>query len=188
MTMDFAAARANMVESQVRTADVTDLSLTDAIRITPRETLVSPGKAYAAYADMEVEYAPGRYLLKPRDVSKLLQALHPVAGERALAVCAPYAAAVMEVMGLSVTRQDDPKAVTSGAYDVVICEGAVDCCPAAWTAALAPAGRLGIIERNGPVGRAMLYVKAEGGVGSRSLFDATAPVMEGFTPVPGFAF
>ena len=34
MAADFAAARENMVESQVRTADVTDLTITD-VRLTP---------------------------------------------------------------------------------------------------------------------------------------------------------
>lgn len=186
--MDFAAARANMVESQIRTADVTDLSLTDAIRVTPRETLVGEGKAYAAYADTVVEYAPGRFLLKPRDVAKLLQALYPKAGDKALAICAPYAAAVLETMGLDVTRQDDAGAAPSGAFDLIICEGAVAATPAAWTSALAPNGRLGVVERTGPVGHAMLYVKAGDEVASRSLFDATAPVMAGFEPEKGFAF
>ena len=32
MTTDYGSARENMVESQVRTADVTDLTITDAIR------------------------------------------------------------------------------------------------------------------------------------------------------------
>lgn len=187
--MDFAAARANMVESQIRTADVTDLDLTDAIRVTPRENLVAAGKAHAAYADATVEYAPGRYLLKPRDVAKLLQALHPRAGETALAICAPYGAAVLETMGLSVTRLDDPKAaIAGGPYDVVICEGAVAKAPGAWSAALAQGGRLAVVERTGPVGHAMLYMRTEGETASRSLFDATAPVMEGFAPEPGFAF
>ena len=186
--MDFAAARANMVESQIRTADVTDLALTDAIRVAPREGLVGPAKAYAAYADAVVEYAPGQYLLKPRDVAKLLQALHPRAGERALALCAPYAASVLEIMGLAVTRLDDAKAAVSGPYDLIICEGAVAKAPAGWTGALASGGRLGLVECSGPVGHAMLYMRAEDGVGSRSLFDATAPVMAGFTLEQGFAF
>ena len=68
---DLAAARLNMVESQVRTQDVTDVRIQDAMRAIARETFVPSGKAYLAYADLEVEYAPGRWLLKPRDVSKL---------------------------------------------------------------------------------------------------------------------
>jgi hypothetical protein len=37
MTFDYLAARLTMVESQVRTSDVTDLHVQDAMRIAPRE-------------------------------------------------------------------------------------------------------------------------------------------------------
>ena len=190
MSTDFAAARLNMVESQIRTADVTDLPLQDALRVVARET-VAPGiKAHLAYAETEVEYAPGRWLLRPRDVGKLLQFLKPREGEKALAIAAPYAAAVLEAMGLSVTRLDgdDLTAVAGADYDVIICEGAVSAAPAAWTKALAIGGRLGVVERSGPVGRATIYVHAEDGVGRRPVFDSTPPVLSGFAAEPGFAF
>jgi protein-L-isoaspartate(D-aspartate) O-methyltransferase len=122
-------------------------------------------------------------------VAKLLQGLAPRAGEQALAIAAPYAAAVLEAMGLVGTRVDgeDPTAV-SGRYQVVVCEGAVTEPPAAWTEALAANGRLGVVVRDGPVGRAMLYVPADGGVGRRDLFDTAPPLMAGFEPKAAFAF
>ena len=190
MSSDYTAARLNMVESQIRTADVTDLPLQDALRVVPRETLVPAGKGYLAYADADVEYAPGRWLLRPREVGKLLQHLRPREGDKALAIAAPYAAAVLEKMGLEVTRLDgeDLTAVSGSGYDVIICEGAVPRAPASWTKALAVGGRLGVVEREGPVGRAVIYVHAEDGVGRRAVFDATPPLMAGFTVEPGFAF
>ncbi len=190
MSSDFAAARLNMVESQIRTADVTDLPLQDALRLVPRETLVPAGKGYLAYADANVEYAPGRWLLRPRDVGKLLQHLRPREGDKALAIAAPYAAAVLERMGLQVTRLDgeDLTAVPGGDYDVIICEGAVPSAPASWTKALTVGGRLAVIERDGPVGRAVIYVHAEDGVGRRAVFDATPPLLTGFAVEQGFAF
>lgn len=190
MSTDFAAARLNMVESQIRTADVTDLPLQDALRVVARETVVPAGKAYLAYAETEVEYAPGRWLLRPRDVGKLLQYLKPREGEKALAIAAPYAAAVLEAMGLSVTRLDgdDLKNPAGAGYDVIICEGAVGAAPATWTKALAVGGRLGVVERAGPVGHAVIYIQAEDGVGRRTVFDSTPPVLAGFTAEPGFAF
>ena len=190
---DFAAARLNMVESQVRPADVTDVRLHDAMRALARESYVPPGKAYLAYADIEVEYAPGRSLLKPRDVAKLLQAVRPMPGERALAIAAPYAAAVLEHLGLNVTRLDDgdlshpPGEGASDSYDLIICEGAVGRAPAAWSAALALRGRLAVVERDGPVGKACIYLRADDGVGRREVFDATPPVMAGFAAEHGFA-
>jgi len=188
---DLAAARLNMVESQVRTADVTDVRIHDAMRTLPREDFVPPAKAYLAYADIAVEYAPGRALLKPRDVAKLLQALRPMPGEEALAIAAPYAAAVIELLGVTVTRidDDDLTALPAGAsYDLIICEGAVSRAPQAWISALKVGGRLGVVERDGPVGKAVLYVRAEDGVGRRDLFDATPPVLPGFAAQHGFAF
>ena len=82
---DTSAARLNMVESQVRTADVTDLRIQDAMRRIPRESFLPAGRAYQAYADVEPEYAPGRRLLRPRDVAKLVQLAAPVAGRQTLA-------------------------------------------------------------------------------------------------------
>jgi protein-L-isoaspartate(D-aspartate) O-methyltransferase len=189
MSADFADARTTMVDSQVRTQDVTDLAIQDAMRAVPREALVPAGKTWLAYADAEVEYAPGRWMLRPRDVAKLLQGLRPRAGERALAIAAPYAAEVLAAMGLSVTRLDEGDLKNPvGQYDLIVCEGAVAKAPEAWVAALAENGRLGVVERDGPVGRAMLYLRSAGDVGARPMFDCTPPVLAGFEAQKGFAF
>ncbi|WP_184720191.1 protein-L-isoaspartate O-methyltransferase [Caulobacter sp.] len=190
MSTDFAAARLNMVESQIRTADVTDLPLQDALRVVARESVVPASKAYLAYADADIEYAPGRWLLRPREVGKLMQTLKPREGEKALAIAAPYAAAVLETMGVAVTRLegDDLQAVPAGSYDVIICEGAVAAAPKAWQDALAIGGRLGVIERTGPVGHAAIYLRAEDGVGRRQAFDASPPLLAGFEVEPSFSF
>lgn len=187
MSFDFAAARANMVDSQVRPSDVTDPRIHHAMRTLPREDFMPEGKRHLAYADVQVEYAPGRFLLKPRDVAKLLQALEPLPGERALAIAAPYAAAVLESLGVAVTRQDgeDLKAPEGADYDLIVCESAVAKAPAAWIAALKPGGRLGLIERNG-VSRAVVY--PHGSVAGRPAFDAAQNFLAGFEPQHGFAF
>ena len=190
MSADFAGQRAIMVESQVRVADVTDHAIQDAMRAVQRETLLPADKAYLAYADLEVEYAPGRWLLKPRDVGKLLQAIKPRRGERALAIAAPYAAAAMQAMGVEVTQIDSADATpTEGGFDIAVCEGAVFEAPVAWTLALKPAGgRMGAVERKGPVGRAELWLRTPHGVGRRDLFDCAAPLMAGFEPKASFVF
>jgi len=188
---DFAAARLNMVESQVRPADVTDVRLHDAMRVLPREDFLPPAKAYLAYADIDVEYAPGRSLLKPRDVAKLLQAVRPMPGERVLAIAAPYAAAVLGHLGLEVVHLDsDDLSMPPGdnRYDIIVCEGAVGRAPPTWLSALALGGRLGVVERDGPVGKACIYLRANDGVGRREVFDATPAVMAGFETQHGFAF
>lgn len=185
---DFAAARLNMVESQVRTADVTDVRIHDAMRKLPRERFMPQDKAHLAYADIEVEYAPGRWLLKPRDVAKLIQALRPMPGERALAISAPYAAALIEELGVAVARIEAGDDLPGGEFEIIVCEGAVSRTPEAWTSALTENGRLAVVERDGPVGKACLYVRTEDGVGRRDLFDAFPPVLAGFEVRHGFAF
>ncbi len=188
MTFDFAAARQNMVDCQVRTADVTDHAIQDAMLRVARESLCPAEKRAMAYADVEVPYAPGLWLMRPREVAKLLQALRPQPGETALAVAAPYAAAVLEAMGLAVERIDAGQAPAKNRYDVAICEGAVSAAPQAWLDALAQGGRLALVERNGPVGKARLYVNGDTGMGSREVFDATPPMLPGFERQPQFAF
>ena len=189
MTFDFQAARLTMVESQVRTSDVTDLGVQDAMRLAPREALCPPDKAHIAYADAELEYSPGRYLMRPREIGKLLQAIKPLAGQKALAIGAPYAAQVLALIGLQVEAVEPAAKLRVGArYDVIVTEGAVAQTPAAWTAALAEGGRLGVVTRQGPVGNARLYTCREGKAVWREVFDATPPFLPGFEPQPQFAF
>jgi len=187
---EYSAARQKMVDGQVRPSDVTDIRIHDAMRAIPREDFVPPGKRYLAYADAPVEYAPGRVLLKPRDVAKLLQMAKPVKGERALAIAAPYAAAVLEALEVVVERleEGDLKIVPGANYDLIVVEGAVARAPEAWLKALAPGGRLAVVERDGPVGKACLYVRGEGDLGRRTVFDATPPLLAGFEAHQGFAF
>ena len=209
MTLDFSAARLNMIDSQVRTNDVPDLSVQDAMAHAPRERFCPAGKDYLAYADAEIEYAPGWFLMTPRDVAKLLHSLSPRSGEKALCIAAPYAAMALARMGVDVTLvlpEGAPKAAAEkalagegvkivggeltalpkGDYDLAIVEGAVTATPDAWTTV---ADRLGVIERKGPIGKAIVYRKStDGTVGARESFDATPPVIAGFAPQPAFTF
>ena len=189
MAADPDAARTNMVDSQVRTSDVTDVRIHDAMSAIDRTAFLAADKAYLAYADAEAPYGPGRWLLKPRDLAKLVQALNPQPGERALAIAAPYAAAVLEALGLTVDRLEDADLNPGAAgYALVLSEGAVGRAPDAWLGALAPGGRLGLVERDGPVGKAAVYLRTADGYGRRQIFDATPPVMAGYETQHGFAF
>ena len=208
--MDFAAARKVMVDSQVRVNDVTDRALQAALLAVPRERFLPSERAYAAYAEIEPEIAGGRKLMLARDLSKLLMALDARPGESALALAAPYAAAVLARLGLTTTAQESDAAVlevvgpvlaeegvqavtaplttpADGPYDVIVCEGAVPGRPEAWLGALNPGGRLAVVERTGPVGKAVLYVRGEQGVSRRELFNAAPPMLAELSPEPTFA-
>ena len=74
---DFAAARRNMVEGQVRTADVTDLRILSAMLEIPRENFVPPASAALAYLDLDLPVGEkgARRLLKPMVLAKLIHAV-----------------------------------------------------------------------------------------------------------------
>ncbi len=57
--MDFAAARFNMVESQIRTNRVIDPPLLDAFASLPRERFVPPPYRSRAYVDEDVPLGGG---------------------------------------------------------------------------------------------------------------------------------
>ncbi len=73
---DFAAARLNMVESQVRINAVTDRRVIDAISAVPRERFVPSSRQGIAYMDEDIRIADGnppRFLMEPRVFAKLAQ-------------------------------------------------------------------------------------------------------------------
>ena len=209
-TMDFAAARKVMLDSQVRVNDVTDRDLQAAMGAVERERFVAADRAFSAYADIEPEVAGDRRLMLPRNLGKLLQAADARKGETALVIAGPYAAAVLARMGLTVTVQDSNAEVfeVTGAalaeqgvqtvvaplgepqgegYDLIVSEAAVPGQPQAWINALRPGGRLAVVERTGPIGKAVLYVRGRDGLSRRELFDATPPVLNELASQPEFA-
>ncbi|HEV8407952.1 MAG TPA: protein-L-isoaspartate O-methyltransferase, partial [Sphingomicrobium sp.] len=82
---DFATARQKMVDGQVRTADVTDHRILDAMLALPREEFVPAARRALAYLDLDLDVAEGapapRCLIKPMLMAKLLQAAEIRAGD-----------------------------------------------------------------------------------------------------------
>ncbi len=77
--MNFESARANMVDNQLRTTDVTSHSVLTAFLTVPREAFVPEKAKPLAYVDSDVEICPAaagqpaRYLMQPSPLAKLLQ-------------------------------------------------------------------------------------------------------------------
>jgi protein-L-isoaspartate(D-aspartate) O-methyltransferase len=206
-SMDTAAARATMIESQVRTNDVSDLALQLAMLRVPREAFVSEGKKGFAYAEIECPTPSGRTLWTPRDFSKLAQASRLMAGEAVLVIggAGGYSAAVFAAMGCSVTVLDDrasPADLLSGVsvvvgdlsvppagpFDVVFVDGGVQTMPSAWPAVLADGGRLCAVRLEGPTGRAEVTTRSGGVFSTRTAFDAQVPALPGFEQAAAFSF
>ena len=187
---DFAAARRNMVEGQVRTADVTDLRILSAMLDIPRENFVPPEVASLAYLDLDlaVGEAGSRRLLKPMVFAKLIHAADIAASDRVLDVgCATgYGAAVLARIARQIVALDQDASLVRAAkaslegqpnvtvasgpltggwpqaapYDVVVLEGAVEVAPQAFLRQLKEGGRLVCILGGGPGAKAMLYCRS----------------------------
>jgi protein-L-isoaspartate(D-aspartate) O-methyltransferase len=90
--MDFAAARRNMVEGQIRTNRVTDPGVIEAMLDIERERFVPPGWQPLAYSDRaiplgEVASDPAhrsRVMLPPMALARLIQAARIQPGDKAL--------------------------------------------------------------------------------------------------------
>jgi protein-L-isoaspartate(D-aspartate) O-methyltransferase len=101
---NLAAARALMVEAQVRTNDVTDLRIIEAMSRLPRERFVPADKRHLAYSDAFVPLSADRSMLDPRGFAKLAQLAEMTEQDRVLDVACGmgYSAAVFATMAREV--------------------------------------------------------------------------------------
>ena len=74
------ADRDQMIAQQVRTWDVLDLRVLDAMQRVPREQFVPVAWRSLAYADSELPLPCGKHMLTPMLVGRMLQALEVEAG------------------------------------------------------------------------------------------------------------
>ena len=166
--MDLARARKHMVDSQVRPNDVPDLRLQRAMETIPREAFVPANRQNLAYVEKDVPLFEGRYLMKARDLSKLIHAASIQPGDLVLDVgCGyGYGAAVMAALaGVVVGLEEDEEVAgratenfaslgidnavmvtgplaegcaKQGPYDVIVVEGGIETQPEALLSQLKP--------------------------------------------------
>jgi protein-L-isoaspartate(D-aspartate) O-methyltransferase len=214
---DFSLQRLNMIEAQVRTNDVTDSRIHAALADVARERFVPTAKRALAYADVPVEVSPGRYLLDPRTFAKLVALAELQSTDRVLDVgCATgYSSAVLSHLAHSVIALEQDAdlvrmasellpatsgkvTVTAGTlnqgfkakapYDVILVNGALAGPPDALLSQLAEAGRLVAVIAEGVRSQAVRFVREGGRIGSRAGFDASVPILVGFSKTVGFVF
>lgn len=216
--IDYRTVRHNMVESQVRTNDVTDRRITGAMETLPRERFVPKSVRPLAYMGAPLEIADGRYLLDPRTLSKLIQAAEIEAGDLVLDVgCGTgYSTAVLAHLAeTAVGLECDPElaedatrlltdlgidntavitgdlaegAPSQGPFDVIFINGGVEEVPETLTAQLKEGGRLAAVVLGRRLGKAQIFVRAGGVISSRIEFDATPPLLPGFERKAAFTF
>ncbi len=169
---DYAVARRNMVDSQLRTNRVTDPSVIAAMEEIPRERFVPIDLVGVAYVDEDLPIGNGRYLVEPMILARMVQEAHILPSDVVLDIgCGTgYSAAVAArladtVFGLEsdaglarratetlAALEIDNAVIVEGPlpggypahapYDVILLEGAVPEIPAAVAGQLAEGGRL----------------------------------------------
>lgn len=212
---DYSTARRMMVDSQIRTSDVTDPRVISAFQNVPREKFVAPSMTALAYLDIDVPVADGgsRRMLKPMVLAKLIQAAEIEPGDRVLIVgCATgYSAAIVASLASSVIALEDdstladrakknlskvelvrgplPAGWPAGApYDAILIDGAIEIMPDSFRSQIREGGRLVCVLGRKPPARAFLYRRIEGELSGRPIFDAMAPLLPGFAEQPAFVF
>src|SRR5262245_34432898 len=218
MAADFAELRTRMVDGQLRTTDVTDPGILDAMRSLPRELFVDDKRRPLAYLDEDIEVAPGRYLMEPSPFAKLLQLAAVAPSDRVLDVGTGtgYSAAVLSRLAAQVVALESDAGLAARAretlaksdcanvevvigalaaghpssrgYNVIVVEGAIETLPEALTAQLADGGRLVAVDGHGNAGVARLYLNAGGVITSRRAFNAALKPLPGFERTPAFEF
>jgi protein-L-isoaspartate(D-aspartate) O-methyltransferase len=171
-----------------------------------------------AYAGAEIEVAPGRFLLEPRVLAKMLDAaaigprdlvleLAPATGystaliarmaeaviavepDRALAAQAQEAMARLEIDN-AVVSTGDPAGGDPGhaPFDVIAVNGAVERLPEILTDQLRDGGRLVAIFLEDGRSQCRVVTRSGNGLSERYLFDGAAPLVAGFERPEAFSF
>lgn len=214
-SFDFAAARANLVENQVRCNGVTNNRLINAVAEVPREAFATPETHTIAYMDDHLRLKPGRFLLHARVFAKLAQAAEITPTDKILDVgCTTgYSSAVLSRLGAVVTALEEDEELAAAAkanlgpynanvvtgllkqgffadapYDVIFMNGSVPEKPETLCKQLAEGGRLVAVVGNAPVGRGYVFVRSRDEVTGRAVFDANVPSLPGFELAESFSF
>jgi len=216
--MDYAAARRNMVESQLRPNKVTDPALLEALGEVPRELCVPAALRGVAYVDEDIPLGRGRFLMEPMIFGRLagLAAVRPTDVVLLIGAGLGYGAAVLarltdrvialesdhdfaqqtiqtlQALGTAnVAVVEGPLAAGAprqAPFDVILFDGATDRVPSAILDQLGEGGRLAAVVRTAGIGQATLMTRRGGMVASRVAFDAAVPLLPGFEHEAAFVF
>lgn len=190
MVMDarMEAARRQMIDQQVRTWEVLDPRVLDTLAAVPREKFVPEAYRGVAFADAPIPIGHGQFMLPPALDGRILQALAPLRGERALeigtgsgffAACLAHltgsvdsieifadlaagAARVIAEQGISRVSIETADALErdyDAAYEVVAVTGSLSAPEPRFERALVVGGRMLVVVGTGPAMEARLVTR-----------------------------
>jgi protein-L-isoaspartate(D-aspartate) O-methyltransferase len=217
MTLDYAKARAAMVEQQVRPWDVLDPRVLRALSELPREDFVPAAHRALAYVDIAIPLGHGETMMKPVVEGRALQALLPTEGDEVLEIGtgSGFMAAALGRLAREVVSIERHADLADGArarllahgfgnvrvehadafawdserrFDAVCVTGAVDTVPSRFLQWLRPGGRMFIVHGRAPAMQAALVRAEVNGTRSESLFETDLAYLAGAAPVPAFEF
>lgn len=213
---DFAQRRTMMVDTQVRPNDVTSYPVIDAMLHVPREQFVPYARRDVAYAGENLDLGPGRVLLEPRTLGKMMEILDLQSDDLVLNIGGGYgysAAVMARIAEAVVTVEDDSTmaaeaqarlaaqdifnvVVIEGAlaegcasqapYDAMLIEGAIEVMPETLAGQLRDGGRVVALFLEGHLGVVRIGRKIDGHINWRFAFNAGAPLLPGFAAKRGF--
>ncbi len=187
--MDFEAARYNMIEQQIRTWEVFDQNVLDAVQGLPREDFMPSQYRDLALADTRIPLGHGQQTMTPKTEARMLQALDLRADDRVLEIGtgSAYVTALLgrlcrEVISLDVfadftgaarekLKQHDignVELLTSDGlngyapaapYDVIVVTGSIPQMQNQYKQQLANDGRLFVVIGRSPVMEATLFTR-----------------------------
>lgn len=147
-TIDFAAARRAMLDSQLRTSGVNDPAVLERMGTVAREDFVPATARATAYIDRAIPLDNGRRLAAPLFYGMLLAEAKPTAADRALVIesGAGYLAELLRplVGSVEVVTPEEAVAATrrKGDFTLLAIDGAIEHLPAALVKRLADDARV----------------------------------------------
>lgn len=216
--MDKSAARRQMVDQQVRTWEVLDPRVLEALGAVPREAFVPDTYRELAYADSPLPIGLGQYMLAPNMQGRILQALAPAPSDRALEVGTGtgYLCACLSLLAASthsidihgvftataarnlravpqarvqLETRDAWTGLPGGEYDVIAVTGSMPLYDARFERSLSLGGRLFAVVGTAPAMSALLIRRVEQNEWMReTLFETDLPPLINAPSPPKFTF